>query len=105
MSLPQILRNQAGLIIESVKAENVSLGADLHKAEQAVSELKAKFANRLEIQRRLLAYTPERGRDPDCPYCWLMNGTHSPVKPIEKPGEADHFRCKECGSEFSDPNP
>ena len=105
MSLAKRLQAEAGMIAENVKSESPGLAADLLKAEQVVSQLKAKLDNRNKIQLRLLNYKPEPGSDPDCPYCWLLNGQHSPVKPFEEPGKADQYSCKVCGFEFIDPVP
>jgi hypothetical protein len=102
MSLANRLRAEAGIIAENVRAETPGLVADLLRAEQVVFELKAKIDNRNEIESRLLSYNPETGHDPDCPYCWLLNGQQSPVKPVEEPGKADHYGCKTCGFEFID---
>jgi hypothetical protein len=105
MSLANKLRAEAGMIAENVKVEGLGLAADLLQAEQIVSELKAKLENCNAIQSRLLTYKPEAGRDPDCPYCWLLNGQHSPIKPLEEPGKADRYSCNVCGFEFVDPTP
>lgn len=105
MTLANMLRSEAGMIAENIETQGVGIAADLQKAEQVVAELKAKLDNRQGIQNRLSDYKPEEGRDPDCPYCWLFNAKHSPVTPIQVPGEADHYTCKECGFECEDPAP
>jgi hypothetical protein len=48
---------------------------------------------------RLRSYQAEPHQRPlECPYCWVVAGTKSVLKPVPGPSEA--INCPGCGSEY-----
>ena len=111
MTFHEQLRTEASNLATIAREENRLFGADLQEAERLghdleAKELKKKMQTNYEIIGRLQTYTPEMGGlKPDCPWCWMMSGTHSSIKAVPPPddnqsGSIDFFRCPECSSDF-----
>jgi hypothetical protein len=112
MALHDYLRAEARELATIANQESKQLASDLNKAEQLGNDvmarsLKANLLEKYEIQNRIRTYAPEVGREkPDCPWCWMMKATHSPIKAVPPPEEVlqptsmDYFRCPTCDSKF-----
>ena len=47
---------------------------------------------------RLAAYRPDMTTYPDCPYCWMLEGRHMPLRPdFGSPGTV---ACPHCGGRY-----
>jgi len=107
MTLADLLRNEAGQMAATLKKHLPRVVDEKRRLER--SQPQSWHAERLALltkeehaglngPTRLAAYKPDMAIHPDCPYCWMLEGRHTPLMPdLASPGTV---ACPHCGGRY-----
>jgi hypothetical protein len=105
MSIGYRLRAEAELMASSLKQELSSRVFELQQLNQQPEQYTSKLEIWMRAQEaaaaaesRLDQYKPHLQRPLECPYCWIINGTHSVLTPVS--GAIHAIGCERCGCEY-----
>jgi hypothetical protein len=107
MSFTDLLRREAARMAETLKKGLPNIIDEKGRLER--SQPQAWHAARLALlareeraglsgPERLAAYTPDTTINPECPYCWMLEGRHMPLK--ADPRSPGTVACPHCGGRY-----
>ena len=78
-------------------------------AEAAKEKLQAISSRQMELKSELAALESRHLRAEDlksradliCPECFIIHGNEFSLTSISSPDRSDHYRCRECDSEYA----
>jgi hypothetical protein len=84
------------------KGQRCYLQRKLSAVEAAKLEIEARLATANHALERLSSFVSMRGRDLQCPRCWINNKVIATLRPAsDGPSGHDKFRCETCKGEFN----
>ncbi len=107
MSFADLLRKEASRMAETLKKGLPDVIDEKGRLERSQpqsrhAERLARLAKEEHVglsgPERLAAYKPDMTIDPECPYCWMLEGRHMPLK--ADPGSPGTVACPHCGGRY-----
>jgi hypothetical protein len=107
MNLRNHLLREAGKLASNQTVRRIQLSVEigrlegrhgLNGAETAdIERLNADAQNCAQALLRFGTYRPHQEAEPSCPYCWIVQGEGSPLRPGARP---ESYQCVKCDAEY-----
>jgi hypothetical protein len=107
MTFAEMLRKEAGQMAATLRRGLPGITDEKRRLERSPSRsshvarlafLKREEHTGVSGPARLAAYKPDMTTHPDCPYCWMLEGRHTPLMPdLGSPGT---IACQLCGGRY-----
>lgn len=88
-------------IAAELQVRATGLQRELLDVQARAAQIKAEMDAVSGAPERLANYTVEFGGDYQCPRCWIISGTRSPLKAVPGGTTGDLFRCRACNNKFT----
>lgn len=107
MNLRNHLLRMAGNLASSQTVRRVELWGEIGRLEarrnlspaerEKLEELRSDAENCSQALLRFGKYRPHQLADPNCPYCWIVQGENSTLRAGSRP---ESYRCEKCQAEY-----
>lgn len=83
-------------IANDIQERALSGKRELAEIKIRQAQIEAQLESAQLCRNRLSSFSPEIGRDLQCPRCWVVNETRTALTPIPGDHAVDRFKCSVC---------